>query len=325
MEADISEKVFSYIGIKDYEKLSLLLFEEVSLSPEKLNFPDWHFGSGSIPIIQTVINEDIDSCRVLLEVGASPNVQDIQGLSPAHHAVQLRNFELLQLLISRGADVNIEDHLLGRTPLHTLCYSLASNKPLSNEKVNIFHLLLEYSDVNTQTKINKNTPLHILSFKNSHLESIIKPLSTHPHINIDAVNEDGQTPLIIALENNFDELASFFIGIGSNLSSVNRHGETSLLIACRKNQVRLVLEMLETNKCPTRSRDIDNNTSFHLAASRGFYDIVRILIVFSNFRIIRERNKMGKTPMELARDGQFNSVVQLFQGKDSRNERNASL
>uniref|UniRef100_A0A0K2UW82 Uncharacterized protein n=1 Tax=Lepeophtheirus salmonis TaxID=72036 RepID=A0A0K2UW82_LEPSM len=79
MEADISEKVFSYIGIKDYEKLSLLLFEEVSLSPEKLNFPDWHFGSGSIPIIQTVINEDIDSCRVLLEVGVSPNVQDIQG------------------------------------------------------------------------------------------------------------------------------------------------------------------------------------------------------------------------------------------------------
>ncbi|CAB4065326.1 unnamed protein product [Lepeophtheirus salmonis] len=470
MEADISEKVFSYIGIKDYEKLSLLLFEEVSLSPEKLNFPDWHFGSGSIPIIQTVINEDIDSCRVLLEVGVSPNCRrwildsnnalhpleepnflkynegysegslgvyevsalgfepqycsatpikpplagvylwlfggalrglqsvggwvkwyfgntsphienlsvvkervkegvwwlealpflllglrsaahevprtiflplfhwlgtgprlpsslmefpnyydskhffqkfkDIicsipganqnhwlgfhqrwSGLSPAHHAVQLRNFELLQLLISSGADVNIEDHLLGKNTLHTLCYSLASNKPLSNEK----------------TKINKNTPLHILSFKNSHLESIIKPLSTHPHINIDAVNEDGQTPLIIALENNFDELASFFIGIGSNLSSVNRHGETSLLIACRKNQVRLVLEMLETNKCPTRSRDIDNNTSFHLAASRE--------------REIR----WEKTPMELARDGQFNSFVQLFQGKDSRNERNASL
>ncbi len=51
----------------------------------------------------------------ILELGVSPNVQNIFGETPLHRA---RNLEIAKLLISKGADVNAISYK-GETPLHT--------------------------------------------------------------------------------------------------------------------------------------------------------------------------------------------------------------
>lgn len=53
----------------------------------------------------------------LLKQGASPNVQDVSGATPAHDAARTGFLETLKLLVEHGADVNTPDGT-GALPIH---------------------------------------------------------------------------------------------------------------------------------------------------------------------------------------------------------------
>ena len=54
-------------------------------------------------------------CKLLLENGANPDLQDIYGDTPLHDAVCNDSFEICELLIMHGADITIENKS-GDTP-----------------------------------------------------------------------------------------------------------------------------------------------------------------------------------------------------------------
>ena len=63
----------------------------------------------------------IDMARMLLDKGANPNIREsIDGRTPLHHAANsdtdTRFKAMIELLVSRGAEVNVKDYY-GRTPL----------------------------------------------------------------------------------------------------------------------------------------------------------------------------------------------------------------
>jgi hypothetical protein len=55
----------------------------------------------------------VESMRVLIEAGASPTVPDQRGRTPLMAAVQSRKSEAIRFLIDNGADVNARDQLQG--------------------------------------------------------------------------------------------------------------------------------------------------------------------------------------------------------------------
>jgi ankyrin repeat protein len=60
---------------------------------------------------------DVDLTRLLLDKGANPNaIENERGLMPLHLAADKGHKAVVELLISRGADVNAKDYY-GRTPL----------------------------------------------------------------------------------------------------------------------------------------------------------------------------------------------------------------
>jgi ankyrin repeat protein len=65
-----------------------------------------------------------------------------QGVTPLHIAVALHNLKVVKLLISKGANVNTPDQLVGLTPLH---YALWG----SREMVQL--LISKGADVNAKT------------------------------------------------------------------------------------------------------------------------------------------------------------------------------
>ena len=73
------------------------------------------------PLVESVLAEDIDGARAALDAGASANALDPElQRSALHIAVSPgspRNAAMLELLVSRGADVNAED---ARTKLTAL-------------------------------------------------------------------------------------------------------------------------------------------------------------------------------------------------------------
>ncbi|KAH3719316.1 BRCA1-associated RING domain protein 1-like [Dreissena polymorpha] len=72
---------------------------------------------GEYPLHVAVIKNDVAKARELLELGASPNVQDNAGWTPLHEACNHGYLDLASLLLDHCALINIPGHE-NDTPLH---------------------------------------------------------------------------------------------------------------------------------------------------------------------------------------------------------------
>ena len=59
---------------------------------------------------------------LLLNANANPNIQDMKGATPLHHACEDNNTDITDLLLKAGANCNCEINS-GETPLHIASYS----------------------------------------------------------------------------------------------------------------------------------------------------------------------------------------------------------
>jgi len=68
------------------------------------NLVDFQNKDGRTPLHFAAQENDINTTRLLLSVGANLNIADFQGWTPLHIAVQNNDFEIVQLLIAAGAN-----------------------------------------------------------------------------------------------------------------------------------------------------------------------------------------------------------------------------
>lgn len=66
---------------------------------------------------QAVVNGDIDQVNLLISKGADVNVRNRMNWTPLHTAIQNRRQAIVELLVTKGADINAKDNR-GQTPLH---------------------------------------------------------------------------------------------------------------------------------------------------------------------------------------------------------------
>ncbi|KAL7972246.1 ankyrin repeat-containing domain protein [Trichoderma sp. SZMC 28014] len=85
--------------------------------------------------------------RLLLEKGASPNVQGLDGTAPIHVAARERHFKIIEILIEFEADVDIVDGT-GKTALHYAA---------SNKYEEIVELLRQHGSQKTMRQTGKNS------------------------------------------------------------------------------------------------------------------------------------------------------------------------
>ena len=78
-------------------------------------------------------------------------------------------------------------------------------------------------------------------------------------------DEEGMTPLFLAINNNNMELIMVFMEISGQLDLINSKRETALLYAVRLKRVECVVVLLKFGASVYVS-DKDNNTPFHWAA-----------------------------------------------------------
>ncbi len=69
------------------------------------------------PLHEAVYYDQREIVELLISKGADVNTKDNKGKTPLHYAVENGHKELVELFISKGADVNARDNK-GKTPLH---------------------------------------------------------------------------------------------------------------------------------------------------------------------------------------------------------------
>ncbi|XP_062512455.1 ankyrin-2-like [Corticium candelabrum] len=267
----------------------------------------------------------------------SVNVADRHGNRALHIAARNGNIQTIQLLVDCGADVNAlnED---GQTPLHT-AHSGWSNRPelislnkqqkqpveLANESVmmkfevdNSNHALhIASTNDDTQTvqllvDCGADQPLH-LAWKRGHTRTSCFLLSNGADVN--ALNEDGQTPLHTAAGGKKDcpKLCSILLKHNAKIDAVDKDGNQPLHLACEAALMSTVQHLLDCN-ADVFATNNSQQTALHKATcSKRDCPEVCVMLIAKGAQV-NATDGNGDTSLHVAfRKGNMNTVDVLVE------------
>lgn len=136
-----------------------------------------------------ICNGDKTMAQLLIDEGAYINLCNPNtGIMPIYHAIESNDIGMVTLLLSYGPD-HLIDQSTGMTSLHLA---------IRNDNLCMVGLLLSDPniDVNAITDIEKESPLHYAVHVGN--EDIVDFLLINKSTNVNAMNINGETPLLSA-------------------------------------------------------------------------------------------------------------------------------
>uniref|UniRef100_A0A914V0Q2 Uncharacterized protein n=1 Tax=Plectus sambesii TaxID=2011161 RepID=A0A914V0Q2_9BILA len=255
-------------------------------------------GQGHVDVVARLLNED--ESRL--------NGKDAKGFTCLHHAATRARIKVIDLLLSRGADINVVDNE-GNTPLH-----LASEK--SKQEV-VKHLLVNGADGNIRN--NKQwAAIHVATLHNN--ADIIKELAQFPKlvdVNLGGLN--GNTALHLAATYNFPEACKALLESGSNIKQTCSNGFFAIHLAAKNASSRALEQLLvEGDKLGyshdqlLASNDREGNTPLHAAVNSGDLASVKVCLKYEA-RIDVKQNDKATAFHLAASQGTFSIVKAMFE------------
>ncbi|CAG0908906.1 unnamed protein product, partial [Cyprideis torosa] len=158
--------------------------------------------------------------EVLIANGADPNIADEDERSPLH---QVRSAETAELLIRKGAVVNVKDRR-GQTPLFVAT---------ENNHHSVVEVLLAHgADSNVANK-DKTSPLH--KAENAKTARLL----VEKGANIDCIDGKGRTALHLFCEWGRENVIKQLLSMGASCDIRNQKGQTAFEIAISSGYVHI--------------------------------------------------------------------------------------
>ncbi|KAL7308015.1 hypothetical protein TKK_0000101 [Trichogramma kaykai] len=152
------------------------------------------------------------------------------------------------------------------------------------------------------------TALHYLCYKDVSLAELLFKISEENHriVQVDPVNQSGQTPLFQALYCGCWKLAKLFLKKGANPNFVNEYGSTCLHIIFENefndNNIEEVFEIIDDllQTVQVDAQDKCGNTPLHLAACLANKKMLEFLLIRGAHSNLA--NDKGLTPLHMLCD-----------------------
>jgi ankyrin repeat protein len=214
---------------------------------------------------------ELSIAKALFEKGAEvdPVAGEGWGFStPLHLAAENGYLEVVELLIKRGAEVNKR----GPEGYTALLLTCSSGFPACLE-----HLIKENARIDARND-KKQTCFHLAAM-NGYLDVLKILVEKCSDLNlINAVDENGDTPLHSAICNSLKAEAKFLLEHGALTSKTNNLGQSVLQVAIIVGETEIGSLLVDKHKADVRHKDLLSSSALHYAAYSGNCDFIPILL-----------------------------------------------
>lgn len=219
--------------------------------------------SQSTKLIRAAEDGNIDAFNKVTSI-ASINQRDEQGYTPLMAASLKGHKDIVEILLSKGANPNLKNNQLN-TALHFALYGK--------------HPRIATVLINNNAEITANmsdiTPLHQAA-KAGYIEVVKQIIEKGGNVNQKS-KITGETPFLNALESNNDELIDYLIIKGAEIVDKNKSNVTSLMLAAKSNKLSLLQDLLSKG-LDVNEKSKKGETALHFAAKEGHKEIMEFLI-----------------------------------------------
>lgn len=237
-------------------------------------------------LVRAVENNNPETVKILINAGADLDARNAYGLTPVMIAVDKRNIELLVILLRNGADVNAEVSnaraYLDEWPEGTKAIYSARLQG-DSEITDILISAGAEKNSKPDTELSEQLFQNAQSFNNDKAKILIDEGA-----DVNAYNEIGMTPLMIAAEKDNYELAKLLIMRGADVNAKVpiKHkywskGTTALIIAANNGSTSIINLLLKAG-ADINIKERYGNTALEEAKNNGHTEIYHLLLNWKN-------------------------------------------
>jgi len=178
-----------------------------------------------------------EALRIFIDCGANLNTADYFGMTPLAAAAAHGRLDLVELLLSRGAEVKVEN--MPNCPLWQAARS---------GHIHIFRVLHSYpgTDLNAADHYGRGL-LHWMTFSNC--PEAVSMIIHNSALDVNRRDLGGSTALANAIEMNYNHIARIIMSSSrTDVNLADSFGNTPLHKAVRRGNVSLVRMLLKNNK-----------------------------------------------------------------------------
>ena len=229
-----------------------------------------------------------DIVQLLVDAGSDINHQDKWLRTPLHYAVNNDDPRAVDVLLKAGANTELRDSE-GQTPLREVLL----------EPEVLERLLAAGADADAPDN-RQNTALHAIVVYHT---LVAMPLLLKAGANPNLVNEDGDTPLHVAVGCGVQcpaQAVKLLLAAGADVNAKGAGGRTPLHVAASSDHTEAVVALLEGG-ADLHARDNQDSTPLHLAAEDvGDEASETIPTLLSAGADVHARDCYGSTPLHCA-------------------------
>ncbi|XP_055848375.1 alpha-latrotoxin-Lhe1a-like [Episyrphus balteatus] len=291
--------------------------------------------TGKAPLFYSIKNSDLNMTKLLISQGARIEKENCFIL---HIAVQNKQFELAQLLLNHGADVNardkcneppvyysIQNYDVAMTKLLVLKGASVQQNPklltlactYEPDKSPIFHPIQN----SYENKLLLLKAASIQRYSDQTCKEIIEILLENK-VDIEATDSQGRTALHLIASSKYKksfecnkpddkiktEIAKMLLNMGANVNAKTKDGSSALHLACLNEYTNIVEALLEFQA------DVDcvgkSSTPLHLAVHTENVTIVEMLL--NKRPNVNCKKENGSTPLHIAVQKKYTDIVKML-------------
>ncbi len=280
---------------------------------------DFAMPNGFTPLMGAVQMNDMDIALLLLEHGADVNARQSLGNGPSalSIAVALGHSEMVGLLTANKADLSVG--INAQTSLIAYASMLA--------RADVMEPLLKHgADANTRDARSNATPLHVTATGNALMIDSIKLMGAESLLaqheskmdaawacqvlidngaDVNAVDNDGTTPAMIAAMDGSPETLKVLIDNGADLNSADNAGRTPLILAVLSPETKADISL--SHVTPQAVAMVKPQVIESLGEYPDVVNTVKLLLKAGVD--VNAKDKAGKTARDYATDAE---VIRLL-------------